>query len=1153
MKNYILGLDIGIGSVGWAVLNLDDNRLEDFGVRLFDSGESNNGKDRLSQDRRKYRGTRRLVRRRSHRKDRLKHYLENIGLVTIDRINRYYETSTNNAIALRYKGLSEKLDPEEIVACLIHISNNRGYKDFYEINIDDIEDADEKKEYEKEISAVSHINELMEKGKYRTPAEMIMKCCEFEEPNSVFRKYHNSSASEQTNLISRAMLEKEVSLILECQSKYYKCLNKNAVDIIKGIIFAQRDFETGPGNENDPYRKYTGYIDTLGKCRYYKDQDRGSRFTVIADVYALVNTLSQYNYSDKDGVPCFDSKIAKELINTAVSNGTLSKRDISAISKKHNIDINDSNSDTPITKCFKYIKTIKPVFDEYGYDWNELTENYTDTENNLLNKVGIILSQAQTPERRKTKLEALSDKLDNELISKLVRLKFSGTCNVSYKYMQGSIESFCEGEIYGKYQKNFKDEQPDIDESAKPEKLPPFRSEDDCDFYKNPVVFRSINETRKLINAVIDRYGYPNAVNIETADELNRTYSDRMDDNKRNRNNEKENDKITKEIIDTIGCDDKTARGLIEKYKLWEAQEGKCLYSGETIDKAAMLRDKDHIYEVDHIIPYSLILDNTLNNKALVLASENQRKGQRTPLMYMNAAQAADFRKRVNMMMRSKKCSKKKSGYLMLADLKDSKLLGEWKSRNLNDTRYICKYLVNYLRNNLRFNTTNEMAEAITIRNKSRVFAVKSKFTSMFRRQWLNDTTWGRDDKGELKKITLLDHAADAIVIANCRPEYVILAGEKKKLSRMYFDAGKKITEEYENSKKACIESLYKFSRMDRRTAERLLSGHSSRLTPIIEDLAEEVDKRLWDVNIYELFWKKESDTQSPEEIFRENMRSLYREDPGFAESVTMPLISLKPNRRYRGAVTDDNPICIREIDGSDVHLSRKNIADIKEKDIKSIYTGDNALIDTLHDILDGRGSEYNVGTYLKDNNIPYFSTKSGKRVNKVTVIGKTPARWLIKDISEKNRSILDDRQYYCAELYKDNKGHNNLQGIAMSDIVCKNGKLWLKPDFKYPDDYSDHVMYIFPGDYLRIKSTSKKSGEKLKFEGYFKSIKDVNTNRFRYITDNKPFDVDKNSSIAQNDIVIKMTVDITGKVYGENDGRGISCGEPLSLLKEKN
>ncbi|MCC3352090.1 HNH endonuclease domain-containing protein [Ruminococcus albus] len=76
-------------------------------------------------------------------------------------------------------------------------------------------------------------------------------------------------------------------------------------------------------------------------------------------------------------------------------------------------------------------------------------------------------------------------------------------------------------------------------------------------------------------------------------------------------------------------------------------------------------------FEVDHIVPYSLILDNTINNKALVYAEENQKKGQRTPLMYMNEAQAADYRVRVNTMFKSKKCSKKKYQYLMLPDLND--------------------------------------------------------------------------------------------------------------------------------------------------------------------------------------------------------------------------------------------------------------------------------------------------------------------------------------------------------------------------------------------------------------------------------------------------------------------------------------------------
>ena len=104
---------------------------------------------------------------------------------------------------------------------------------------------------------------------------------------------------------------------------------------------------------------------------------------------------------------------------------------------------------------------------------------------------------------------------------------------------------------------------------------------------------------------------------------------------------------------------------MIEKYKLWEAQEHKCLYSGKAIDDVSVvLDDKNHLFEIDHIVPYSLILDNTLNNKALVYMDENQIKGQRTPLMYMNPENVKAYKSRVNAMLRSKKCNKKKTHQL---------------------------------------------------------------------------------------------------------------------------------------------------------------------------------------------------------------------------------------------------------------------------------------------------------------------------------------------------------------------------------------------------------------------------------------------------------------------------------------------------------
>lgn len=1145
MKSYILGLDVGVGSVGWAVLNLDKLRLEDCGVRIFESGEDPNGKERFSQKRRQFRSIRRLVRRRSHRKTRLKNHLERIGLVRVSDIGLYYETQENDVISLRYKALSEKLAPEEIAACLIHICNNRGYKDFYEVNTDDLT-KEELKEYERDMGAAGKIEAIMAEGGYRTPAEMIYKDSEFTCENSAYKKYHNSGSNETTNLISRKMLEKEVGLILEKQSEYYPCLTDKNIKIINEIIFRQRDFETGPGSEDDPFRKYTGYLDTLGKCRFFKDEKRGARSTLLADVYSLVNVLSQYNYTDSSGAPCLNRELSEEIINIALTSGSIKMNDLKKAAKKHGITVNVSNSDTPITKCLKYIKIVKPIFESFGYSWSELIENYDDIENNLLNRVGVVLSEAQTPKRRIDKLHSLSAELDDKLIERLASQKFSGTCNVSYKYMTGAVSAFLERDVYGKYQADFIKEMPEADEASKPAKLPPFKNEDECEFFKNPVVFRSINETRKIVNAIIDRYGYPCSVNLETADELNRSFSDRSADEKRNKDNEKLNDSITKLIMEKTGYNEKKARGFIERYKLWEAQDHKCLYSREKISLEDVLSDKDRKLEVDHIIPYSLVLDNTINNKALVYLSENQAKGQRTPLMYMDSAKAETFKAAVNDMLRNKKCSKKKYDYLMTENLDNLSLLEEWKSRNLNDTRYIAKYLVNYLRMNLRFNTSGELPEDVTIRNNSRVFAVKSAFTSRFRRQWLSEKTWGREDKSELKKITYLDHAADAIVIANCRPEYVILAGEKIKLSSIYRNAGKKITPEYTSSMENCIDSLYKYYRMDKEKARKLLCTPSARIAPIIPNLALETDNRLRDLNTHREFFDKDASDEEIIEVFNRTNLNLYPDDPDFAASLRMPVISIKPERCYTGAVTTENPISIKEVDGIPMQLSRKAVGNIKAADIPKLRTDDTDLIDSLKSILEGKPDKFTVNDHLKENGLPFFTTIKERRINKVTVMSPVPARYLKKEISENNYSILDDRSYYCVEIYKDSKGELNVQGIAMSDLVKKNGKLWLKPDFVMPENYASHVMYLFKGDYLRIYD----SKNKIKFEGYYRSVAAITRKWFYNIMNNsynpKPF------SLAGKDKCIKLNVDILGKITGENNGDGIKCGEPLSLLKEK-
>ena len=56
--NYIIGIDVGIGSVGWAIINLDKRRIEDCGVRIFETGENVQKRESICQERRTARGIR---------------------------------------------------------------------------------------------------------------------------------------------------------------------------------------------------------------------------------------------------------------------------------------------------------------------------------------------------------------------------------------------------------------------------------------------------------------------------------------------------------------------------------------------------------------------------------------------------------------------------------------------------------------------------------------------------------------------------------------------------------------------------------------------------------------------------------------------------------------------------------------------------------------------------------------------------------------------------------------------------------------------------------------------------------------------------------------------------------------------------------------
>lgn len=76
MVPYGIGLDIGVASVGWAVVALDKNNspygIISMGSRIFDAAEHPKTGASLAAPRREARSARRRLRRHRHRNERIR-------------------------------------------------------------------------------------------------------------------------------------------------------------------------------------------------------------------------------------------------------------------------------------------------------------------------------------------------------------------------------------------------------------------------------------------------------------------------------------------------------------------------------------------------------------------------------------------------------------------------------------------------------------------------------------------------------------------------------------------------------------------------------------------------------------------------------------------------------------------------------------------------------------------------------------------------------------------------------------------------------------------------------------------------------------------------------------------------------------------------
>ena len=145
MGRYVLGLDLGPTSVGWAGITLSEKgdfgglaRLKDggqevnaIGVRHFqiniDNYRSGDSEETKKSQRRKKRLQRRMLRRKRARRLRLLKLLQENGFAPTDEAE-LQKLMERDPYKLRARALREKLQPYDIGRILLHISRRRGFK-----------------------------------------------------------------------------------------------------------------------------------------------------------------------------------------------------------------------------------------------------------------------------------------------------------------------------------------------------------------------------------------------------------------------------------------------------------------------------------------------------------------------------------------------------------------------------------------------------------------------------------------------------------------------------------------------------------------------------------------------------------------------------------------------------------------------------------------------------------------------------------------------------------------------------------------------------------------------------------------------------------------------------------------------------------------
>lgn len=724
---YKIGLDIGIASVGWATIELNENdepaRIIELNSRIFDAAEHPKDGSSLALPRRTARGARRRLRRHRHRIERIKNLIVSSAIITQKELEKLYDGKIDDIYKIRVEALDKKLNNEDFARLLIHLAQRRGFKSNRKSEAKD-------KDAGKLLKAVEENRALLSQG-YRTVGEMLYN-------DEKFKDHKRNKSEDYSGTIGRALIEEEIKLIFEAQRKYGSTsANEDIEKKYLDILLSQRPFDLGPG-EPSPYGG-DQIEKMIGKCTFEEGKRRAAKATYSFEYFTLLQNVNNTRISSPQSARMLTEQERTDIIALAHKTPDLTYE---KIRKLLNLDVNEifgalsygkkTIEEVEKTK-FNYLKAyheIRKTLDKVKKD------KIKELSKEQLNIIGSALTIYKSDDKIKKALEAAE--LESDCADALLELSFS-------KFGHLSVEA-CD-KISGHLKKGLR-----YDEACEKAgyKFKAHESErglllnaraEALDDITNPVVRRAISQTIKVVNGIIRKYGSPCMINVELAREMSKAKKERDEMTKHMQDNQAKNERLMTELKEEHHLINPKGEDLV-KYKLWKEQDGICPYSQKSLQIERLFGVG--YCDVDHIIPYSVCFDDGYKNKVVVFAEENRQKGNRLPMQYLTGKRRDEFavwvENNIKDTVKKQRLLKEK-----LTEEEEKR----FKERNLNDTKYISRFIYNFINDTLIF---AEMPEG-----KRRVFTVNGAVTAYMRKRW---------GISKIREDGDLHHAVDAVVAA---------------------------------------------------------------------------------------------------------------------------------------------------------------------------------------------------------------------------------------------------------------------------------------------------------------------------------------------------------------------------------------------------